>query len=429
MPSESLTEDYLLSLNLYKKGVAIYYVLNKLPRVLKNGKSKMDYITTRSLFPATFKTAVRQKTRWTYGITMQSIGVKDIFTKNKISLAGRYSFYKDVKTKFLNLLPLLGYILAIYIIIAAILGLDPFYTKGSVIYYMAMIVFGITCLRQVVRAYALYHVYGMRSVFFGCLLPPLFPIRLVYGNVINFFAVVNAFKMKLGLGSKKKLREKDELRNKEKKAKAKPKWAKTDHEFLSREQLRQYRRMLGDVLIVQGYINAAQLKDALAHMDKENGESFGAYLIKKGVITEEQMLRCLSHVKHIQFVPNEIVEKLDFENTSRRFDRNMLKRKRILPLTEENGVTIIGICNDTKEDDIKHFEEVNNLKIKRMYMMEEWMQRALSQGEKKKKQLESLALYHEGKISYEQVVLIGKFSSLHETSEEEMMRKMGILAS
>ncbi len=425
LPTDSLTEDYLLSLNLYKNGISIYYVLNKLPRVLKNGKVKMDFITTRSLFPSTFKAAVRQKTRWTYGITMQSIGIKDVFTDEKISMVGRYSFYKDAKTKFLNLLPLLGYILAIYIIIAAILGLDPFYKKGSMIYYMAMVVFGITCLRQVARAYALYSVYGMRSVFFGCLLPPLFPLRLVYGNIINFCAVVGAFKMKLGLKSKKKVRQKDDFRKKDKE---KPKWAKTDHDFLSRDQLRQYRRMLGDVMIVQNCITASQCRDDLNNADKEHGEQVGAYLIKNRLITEEQMLRCLGHVKHIQFVPNEIVEKLDFEETMHLFDKEMLMEKKILPLTQENGVTIIGICNSTSDADIKSFEEENGLKIKKMYMMEEWMFKAFADDGKERELLDSLKLYHEGKISYDQVILIGKFASIHSAPENEMMRSMGIFA-
>lgn len=450
LPSESLTEDYLLSLNLYKKGVSLYYVLNKLPRVLPNGKIKIDFITTRSLFPSTFKAAVRQKTRWTYGITMQSIGIRDIFTKEKISLAGRYSFYKDIKSKFLNLLPILGYILAIYVIIAAILHLDPFYTKGSVIYYMSVIVFIIMCLRQITRGYALYSVYGLRSVFFGCLLPPLFPIRLLYGNIINFAAVVRAFMMQIGLRQGKKNEpkkgedqrenqnegqnegqgedqnedQKEEHKNEKKKT---AKWAKTDHDFLSRDQLRQYRRMLGDVLIVQKLITAAQFRDALNKVDKEHGQQIGTYLIENGIITEEQMLRALGHVKHIQFIPDEIVEKLDYDETAGKYDPDMLREKKLLPLTDENGTMIIAVCNDTSDKDLKDFEESNHLQIKRMYMMEEYMMNAISLLGKKRDQLESLALYHKGGLSYEQVILVGKFASMKKVPEKSMREMMGIM--
>ena len=424
-PSESLTEDYLLSLNLYKKGVALYYVLNKLPRVLANGKIKSDFITTRSLFFFFFKAAVRQKTRWTYGITMQSIGIRDIFTKEKISFAGRYSFYKDIKSKFLNLLPILGYILAIYVIVAAILNLDPFYTKGSVIYYMSMVVFAIMCLRQITRGYALYSVYGLRSVFFGCLLPPLFPIRLLYGNIINFAAVVRAFKMKLGLQSKNKELKKKEKDKREKKKKV-AKWAKTDHDFLSRDQLRQYRRMLGDVLIVQKLITPAQFKEALNKVDKEHGQQIGSYLIENGMITEEQMLRALGHVKHIQFIPNELVKKLDYDETAKRFSVKMLKKRKILPLTEENGTLIIGVCNNTSDSYISKFEKNNHLKIKKMYIMEEYLMKAINDIGKKKELLESLELYHSGGMTYEQVILVGKFASISKVSEKNMREMMGI---
>ncbi len=431
LPSNSLTEDYLLSLNLYKKGISLHYVLNKLPRVIKNGKLKMDFITTRSLFPATFKAAVRQKTRWTYGIAMKSIGIKDIFTPEKISFAGRYSFYKDIKTKFLNLLPLLGYILAIYIIVAAILGLDPFFEKGSIFYYLSIAVFVIMCIRQFTRAYALYSVYGLRSVFFGCLLPPLFPIRLIYGNVINFCAVVGAFKMKLGLGRNKKQKAgnevKTDIKNEEKKGKES--WAKTDHTFLSRDQLRQYRRMLGDVLIIQGYITARQFQDALKNADKEHGEHIGEYLIDHGFITEEQMIRSLSHVKHIQFIPQDVLMRLDYHEVMHGFDVQMLMKNKILPLTMENGTMIIGICNNTKDEDIRRFEEENHIQTRRMYMMEEWMMKAFDTDIRASERLESLSLYHNGSISYEQVILIGKFAMMLSDTENDIRSRMGIMAT
>ena len=62
-------------------------------------------------------------------------------------------------------------------------NLEPLYRQGSPVGYMAIAVMIMTVIRQVFRGVALYHVYGMRSVFFGSLLPPLLPFRLIYGNV------------------------------------------------------------------------------------------------------------------------------------------------------------------------------------------------------------------------------------------------------
>lgn len=427
LPTGILTEDYMLSLSLFKKGVSFHYVLNRLPRVMKNGKQRTDYITTRSLFPATFKAAVRQKTRWTYGITMQSVSIRDVFGANGVSLIGRYTFFKDLKAKVLNLLPLLGYIASIYCILAAVFSLEPLYTRDSPVFYLALAVFAFMLIRQFFRGFALYHVYGLRSVFFGCLLPPLFPIRLIYGNIINFVATVRAFRLKLfGDRAANKTVKKEHRQKAEKTVK----WAKTDHEFLSRDQLRAYRRMLGDMLIVQGYLSPEQFQDALAHVDKQHGEQIGAYLVRTGVITEEQMIRALGHVKHIQFIPDDVLRSLDYEAALSQFDRAELLEKKLLPLTNENGVWIVGVCNETKDADLEAFQAAHGLRIRRMYLMEPMIEEALRAPEAGQGQKAPLALpleaYHAGQLSYEQVVLVGMFMLLQSRPAPEIREYMGI---
>jgi hypothetical protein len=89
---------------------------------------------------------------------------------------------------------------------------------------------------------------------------------------------------------------------------------------------------------------------------------------------------------------------------------------------------ITGICNSTKEEDIQEIESQNNLRIKRMYMMEEYLIDAFKHIGEKRDLLKSLELYHKGLISYEQVILTGKFSMLKQTSEKDMRKMMGILA-
>ena len=427
LPTGILTEDYMLSLSLFKKGVSFHYVLNRLPRVMKNGKQRTDYITTRSLFPATFKAAVRQKTRWTYGITMQSVSIRDVFGANGVSLIGRYTFFKDLKAKVLNLLPLLGYIASIYCILAVVFSLEPLYTRDSPVFYLALAVFAFMLIRQFFRGFALYHVYGLRSVFFGCLLPPLFPIRLIYGNIINFVATVRAFRLKLfGDRAANKTVKKEHRQKAEKTVK----WAKTDHEFLSRDQLRAYRRMLGDMLIVQGYLSPEQFQDALAHVDKQHGEQIGAYLVRTGVITEEQMIRALGHVKHIQFIPDDVLRSLDYEAALSQFDRAELLEKKLLPLTNENGVWIVGVCNETKDADLEAFQAAHGLRIRRMYLMEPMIEEALRAPEAGQGQKAPLALpleaYHAGQLSYEQVVLVGMFMMLQSRPAPEIREYMGI---
>jgi adsorption protein B len=277
----------------------------------------------------------------------------------------------------------------------------------------------------------------MRSAFFGVLFPPVFPIRLIYGNTINFVATVRAFKLKL-FGDKAT----NERINKGHKEKAKKevKWSKTDHEFLSRDQLRMYRRMLGDTLIVQGYLTAKEFNEALEKVDKEHGQQIGAYLIEKGVITEEQMITALGHVKHVQFIPDGVARKLDFEDALKRFDRDMLRRLRLMPLTFEGDKCIVAICNETKDEDLETFKTENNLQVVRMYVMETIIDEALGKEPSapdddsapdkitpdKKELLAGLEAYHKGELLYEQVVLIGMYAELLSKTESEIRQYMGL---
>ena len=87
-PDDSLTEDYKLSLTLAKLGYKVHYVLEKVQRVTDRNETVWNFIATRSIFPATFKTAVRQKTRWIYGITMQSAKLSEVFTAEPVEPCG-----------------------------------------------------------------------------------------------------------------------------------------------------------------------------------------------------------------------------------------------------------------------------------------------------------------------------------------------------
>ena len=423
LPSDSLTEDYLLSLQLYKKGISLHYVLERLPRVLPNGKIKDDFITTRALFPATFHAAVRQKTRWAYGITMQSISLRDVFFSKGVSFAGRYSFYKDVKSKYINLMPIIGYAASLYCIVSFPFGLPKMFPEDSPFFFLAVLVFLMMFVRQVTRAHSLYRVYGLKSAFFGCFLPPLLPIRLIYGNIINFAATKGAISMRFRVGKNRPQKEKAK-----KSPRRKVKWAKTDHEFLTSEQLQRYRRKLGDTLIVQGCLTAEEFRDALEEMDHESGEHIGAFLIRKGLITEVQMVQALSHVQHVLFLPDGVVSKLGYRGALEQFDRERLRKAKILPLAVESDTVYVAVCDETSDAAIRVFSEENGVNVKRMYAMESQIISALSDERNPDRTLDSIGLYRAGVLSYEQAVLVGVYSVFLKKPEREIQAYMGLPA-
>ncbi len=330
-PSDSLTEDYRLSLTLFEKGLSMYYVLDSIPRVSRDNKVVYDYIATRSMFPATFNKAVKQKTRWILGITMQSVKLKEIFAKNGLSFMARYSVYRDLKAKVGNLLTFVGYPVLIYFLVSIFTPLTPIYPKFSLSWYLSLIVTILMVERQISRATAIYNVYGFKMMFFSCLLPPLLPIRVIWGNIINLVATLLAYKQNILSNKKQKKTKTKEL-----------KWAKTDHTFLSKNILKRYHRTFGDILIEKNIINPKKLKTELNI--KPSDVFIGEHLLQQKLITEEEHLDVLALIKGVQYVYMGDFSYYDLLSLKNKFDIALLEELMVLPLLYSNDTYVVAYC-------------------------------------------------------------------------------------
>jgi adsorption protein B len=315
LPEDTLTEDYKLSLILAKKGFNTHFVLEKVPRLMDNHTVRWDYVATRSFFPDTFKTAVRQKTRWIYGITMQSAKFSEIFQASEIGFAGRYSLYKDLKAKFSNLMVLPGYLVFIYYILSLFISLPYMYPRGSFSYDLCVFLTMMMLFRQLMRAVAITNFYGFKSMAVACLLPPLMPIRLVWGNIINMTATFKAWKLfYVGAGTKKKTK--------------KVAWSKTDHTFLQKQVLKRYFRNIGDILLEKQFIDVSSLSVAFRQSLNE-GSRIGHVLLREGFVTEEQLAEAVASVQHKIFIKN---ISAFFGNAAAAFDKTFLEKHLLYPL-------------------------------------------------------------------------------------------------
>lgn len=279
-PVGSLTEDYKLSLQLKQMGIDVHYPLTYVTRVMSDKKVRKEFVSTRSLFPQTYALAVRQKTRWIYGITMQSFSLRDIIKNRKLSFVAKYSLYKDWKAKFGNLLLGPGYIIFAYFVVSLFIELPVMYPKYSLSWYLMLFLTIMMIQRQIFRFRAVINVYGLRSALVSTLFPVLLPIRLVIGNVVNFHATVNAWRRFF-------------FDIQPKNSGKKTKWNKTDHEFLPASVLRIFFRTLGDTLIFFGFINHQQLKKGLSVASQQNIK-VGEALMQLGYINEIQLVRTLA---------------------------------------------------------------------------------------------------------------------------------------
>jgi adsorption protein B len=100
--------------------------------------------------------------------------------------------------------------------------------------------------------------------------------RLFWANVINFIATNRA----IFIYTKTKI------------TGQKATWDKTAHVYPSEDELRAYRRKLGDLLLDRRFLTIEQLDNALAAQKKSN-KRLGEILIEQGLITEDQLIQAL----------------------------------------------------------------------------------------------------------------------------------------
>ncbi len=458
LPEESITEDYRLSLTLYEKGIQMYYVLEKIERYDSYGKVSWDYIATRSMFPNTFKTAVKQKTRWTLGITMQSYRLKDLF-KNNIPFIGRYSLYRDQKAKISNLLSVLGYPVLIYFIISLFFPLIAIYPLYSPSWYLSLVVTVMMIERQVFRGIALYNVYGMRSVFYGVLFPPFLPIRIIWGNIINLVSTYKAYiqffnilprkskrlvlvkkmqaeemntKKNIGMENIAFLNNEKERNKVEKKIQEKKfDWAKTEHSFLEQDVLMSFRRNLGDILVMKGYLEAYRIKDLLA--TKKAEVPLGTYLLKNKFITEAQLMESLAAIKHVPYLKEEALCHYDFTKFNSDFDKECLYNFNVLPLLETREGYVFAYSDKSSPDAQSLIGKKLNKKLNTVLATNDTIIKGLEKIWNKEKETNKLTdtnyldyTYCEKLSDPEQVVIIKNYAAILNKKEVEIIKLMGL---
>lgn len=424
LPSDSLTEDYRLSLTLFEKGIQMYYVLERVPRINDEGKLIDEFVATRSMFPKTFKTAVKQKARWILGITMQSFRFRDIFHIKGLRFAGRYSLYKDMKAKVGNLLIVLGYPVLIYFLVSLFIPLTPIYPKGTLSWYLCLAVTVMMVERQLFRSVAIFNVYGMRSVFFACLLPPILPIRLIWGNIINMSATLKAYRQKIfGVKQQKE-------KNSVKSAKKKIVWDKTDHAFLEKPALRRYHRTIGDVMLEKGYVTSDQLKEALK-MTRGTPQTIGNYLLKNGTIDEEQLLDALSHVKHTQYIEAASVEEYHPAQFAPAFDEKLLRALKTLPLLKTKSGYVFAVCDNSAQNVQTVLRDKYGVPIGAVLATEALINKGLNSmyapnAIRMQAPSALTEAYENSTINYEQLIIARNFVASKHISEEEILQNMGL---
>ncbi|VVE27342.1 bacteriophage N4 adsorption protein B [Pandoraea capi] len=291
--TDTLTEDYDIGARLARKGMKqifgkfpVEYV-TKRTSVFGFGKEKISTIRMplgiREYFPNTFKTAYRQKARWTLGIGLQ--GWAQVGWHG--SLATKYLLFRDRKGLATSFVAILAYLLLLNFLgflIADRMGWWTVYypsvfpPNGWLVTLMGINAFALA-LRVIQRSYFVYHMYGWEH---ALLAVP----RMVIGNFINAMAAARAWRLFIvHLVTGKRLV-----------------WDKTMHDFPTSDQLTQQRQRLGELLMSWQAIDETKLEFALGVQARE-GRPLGEILIERGWLDETTLREAISFQQGVPGIP------------------------------------------------------------------------------------------------------------------------------
>ena len=272
-PPVSLTEDYDFSFRLYrngrKSGLAKVWVMN----TDSPDNPYEELVAIREFFPAVFGDAVRQKQRWMLGITFQGwekLGWGKTWRERYMLLRDRIG----VVTSVLNAATLL-IVMSVTEAIAWALTHHRVWNADLGRYHLPGTLSILIDINLVLLAYRIFQravcvkeIARRRQMF-------MVPIRLVWGNVIDFYSTLHATRRYI-----------------HSRVTGTPlKWLKTAHEFPNVEQLLRTHRPLGDLLLERRLISPAQLSDALATQRWQGAKRIplGEILVAMPAITLEQL--------------------------------------------------------------------------------------------------------------------------------------------
>jgi adsorption protein B len=280
--TDSLTEDYDVGARLAKVGMNAIFVRFPVQfRVLRKSWFRKPYESTlkmplcvREFFPDTFRTAFRQKARWTLGIGLQ--GWEQMGWNG--SLANRYLLFRDRKGVVTAFVSIIAYVILVQLLGLVILrqsGLwdvsfpTPFETNGFIKYLL--LANGIALAWRIAhRCYFTTVLYGWQH---GLLSIP----RMVVGNFVNFMAASRAWRMFIvGKVMNRKLV-----------------WDKTMHDFPSTDLVAFAPRKLGSVLLSWQAINETDLQSALDEQ-KTRHMPLGRILLSNGWLDDETLAEAIA---------------------------------------------------------------------------------------------------------------------------------------
>lgn len=275
-------------------------------------------VATREFFPHTFRTAVRQRTRWVTGITLQ--------TWARYGWQGRwvdrYWLWRDRKGLIGNPVSVLANLLSLYWILSLFLSKlsgRPWPFQAFTAEYSSLL--ACTALLGIQRL--LFRAICV-SRSFGWLFALPVIVRVPYANIINSVAVLRAV-TQFAIA----------------RIRGQPlAWCKTEHSYPPQVAFVNRWRRLGELLVEQGCISSEDLSKALTTLPA--GRRLGEQLVRMGGLTEEALYAALSlqsGLPHHKLTASEIPQ-----SVARTLPGAVSRELRVLPFRIEYGNIHLAIA-------------------------------------------------------------------------------------
>lgn len=332
--TNSLTEDYEFGfglLSLKRRGILAQFSILRTQTNVRGWwhkrqemRSVQERVAVREFFPDTFRLAVRQKSRWVLGITLQ--GWKHLGWQGNFWV--KYMLYRDRKTLITNVINLSGYVVVLYWLITVVWFRERHYlwlVKSGWQWDLVVADTVIMFHRLAQRVVAVRQIAGWKQSLLS--IP-----RLALGNAINFVATAVAVAQFFTAERTGK----------------RTAWQKTAHVFPSAEQLKLYRHRLGDLLLENRLVTVAQLREGLAQ--QHSGEKLGEVLTRLGYVSEEDLLTVLGRQLRVSVCS--IDHRLIDRKLLQAFPRQLAEELLVLPLRTRDGVIEVA-CRNPGDAELK----------------------------------------------------------------------------
>lgn len=305
-----LTEDYENGLSLHLLGAKQIFV----PLSFRNG----SFVATREFFPQTFRSAVKQRTRWVMGISLQG------WERHgwRGGLIDKYWLWRDRKGLVGNSLSLFTNLISIYGLstwfATRAIGTDWGLGQAQLPSHFAWLfasTMSLGVVRILVRIFCTGRVYGW-------LFALGVPVRTAYANCINSAATVCA----VYRYTKGRLKKRPHT------------WLKTDHAYPTQAALSKHKRTLEEVLVGSGLLTEERLREAIA--TKPERTRLRWHLVKLGFLTEAQLYEAVSQQQSLQ--TGRVSPQQVRPNVARGLPWDVIRDWRVMPFKVEMGSLFVA---------------------------------------------------------------------------------------